>query len=226
LAEPDTVVIDDSTRRLLGGLFEYRDLGVMSVKGFDDPVPAWRVLRASMLDSRFEALRSGVALLVGRDEEGELLRRRWQQVKSGKGRAVLIIGELAIGKSRLTAALQEYLQDDTYTRLRHFCSPACPAQRAADPAPIQHTAARNDFLLEIEECISILPIAPIDSPSAPAFDPLDRHGRLGQCLLLNEGRADFPEEFNRCPSRERIVLLANAALLWICHSCFSRVFGR
>jgi class 3 adenylate cyclase/ABC-type lipoprotein export system ATPase subunit len=124
LAEPDRVVIDDSTHRLLGGLFEYRDLGMMSVKGFDDPVLVWQALGAGKLDSRFEALRSGVTQLVGREEERELLLRRWQQVKSGKGRAVLIIGEPGIGKSRLTAALQEYLQDDTHTRLRHFCSPS------------------------------------------------------------------------------------------------------
>jgi hypothetical protein len=43
--------------------------------------------------SRFEALRSGPTPLVGRDEELELLIRRWEQAKSGEGRVVLISGE-------------------------------------------------------------------------------------------------------------------------------------
>jgi predicted ATPase len=73
--------------------------------------------------SRFEALRSGETPLVGRDEEVELLLRRWQQVKSCEGRVVLISGEPGIGKSRLTAALSEYIEPEPHTRLRYFCSP-------------------------------------------------------------------------------------------------------
>ena len=73
--------------------------------------------------SRFEALRSGETPLVGRDEEVELLVRRWQQAKSGEGRVVLISGEPGIGKSRLTAALSEHIGTEPHTRLRYFCSP-------------------------------------------------------------------------------------------------------
>ena len=73
--------------------------------------------------SRFEALRSGETPLVGRDEEVELLIRRWQQAKSGEGRVVLISGEPGIGKSRLTAALSEHIGSEPHTRLRYFCSP-------------------------------------------------------------------------------------------------------
>ena len=73
--------------------------------------------------SRFEALRSGETPLVGRDEEVELLLRRWQQAKSGEGRVVLISGEPGIGKSRLTAALSEHIESEPHTRLRYFCSP-------------------------------------------------------------------------------------------------------
>jgi predicted ATPase len=73
--------------------------------------------------SRFEALRSGATPLVGRDEELELLIRRWEQAKSGEGRVVLISGEPGIGKSRLTAALSEHIGTEPHTRLRYFCSP-------------------------------------------------------------------------------------------------------
>jgi len=123
LAEPDTVVISDSTRRLLGKLFEYRALGSVLVKGLADPVAVWQAIGTSTVDSRFEALHAITAPLVGRVEEIELLMRRWEQVKSGRGRVVLLTGESGIGKSHITVALQERLQSDPHTRLRYFCSP-------------------------------------------------------------------------------------------------------
>jgi class 3 adenylate cyclase/tetratricopeptide (TPR) repeat protein len=123
LAEPDTVVIAASTRRLVAGLFEYSDLGAVAVKGLAVPVPAWRVLRPSAVASRFEALRGAVlSQLVGRDEEIELLSRRWARAKAGDGQAVLVVGDPGIGKSRLVAALAERLQTEKHIRLRHFCS--------------------------------------------------------------------------------------------------------
>src|SRR5882757_850500 len=86
LAEPDAVVIAAGTRGLVGDLFEYRDLGVVEVKGIAPPVPAWQVLRPSAVASRFEALRgSGLIPLVGRDEEIDLLLRRWARAKTGDG---------------------------------------------------------------------------------------------------------------------------------------------
>ena len=92
--------------------------------GFAEPQRAWRVLRRERrCVSRFEALRSGLTPLVGRDEEIELLLRRWEQAKSGEGRVVLISGEPGIGKSRLTAALSERIEAEPHTRLRYFCSP-------------------------------------------------------------------------------------------------------
>jgi len=123
LAKPDTVVIDDGTRRLVGGLFEYLALGTVSITGFSDPVPVWRVIGASAVDSRFEALRIARTPLLGRDEEIELLMRRWQQIKRGDGAVVLISGEPGIGKSRLAETALERLSDDPHNRLRRFCSP-------------------------------------------------------------------------------------------------------
>jgi class 3 adenylate cyclase len=99
LATPDTLIIADSTRRQIGGLFDLEDLGLQQLAGFGERQRAWRVLSESGEISRFEALRSGETPLVGREEEVELLVRRWQQAKSGEGRVVLISGEPGIGKS-------------------------------------------------------------------------------------------------------------------------------
>jgi class 3 adenylate cyclase/tetratricopeptide (TPR) repeat protein len=124
LAEPETVVIAAATRRLVGDLFEYRDLGAVEVKGIAGPVPTWQVLRPSDVASRFEALRgSALTPLVGRDEEIDLLLRRWRRAKAGEGQVVLISGEPGIGKSRITAALAERMQAELHLRLRYFCSP-------------------------------------------------------------------------------------------------------
>jgi class 3 adenylate cyclase/predicted ATPase len=123
LAVPDTLVIGEATRRQIGGLFDLEDLGPQQLAGFGEPQHAWRVLGESGEVSRFEALRSGETPLVGREEEVELLIRRWQQAKSSEGRVVLISGEPGIGKSRLTAALSEHIGSEPHTRLRYFCSP-------------------------------------------------------------------------------------------------------
>jgi predicted ATPase len=117
------LVIAEATRRQIGRLFDLEDLGPQPLAGFADPQRAWRVLGESGMFSRFEALRSGATPLVGRDEEVELLLRRWQQAKTGEGRVVLISGEPGIGKSRLTVALSEHIGSETHTRLRYFCSP-------------------------------------------------------------------------------------------------------
>ena len=124
LAEPNTVVIADGTRRLLGNLFELEDLGAKDLKGIAGPARAWAVLRASSAEGRFEALHAtGLTALVGREEETELLLRRWSRAKTGEGQVVLLSGEAGIGKSRLTAALLESLAAESHTRLRYFCSP-------------------------------------------------------------------------------------------------------
>jgi class 3 adenylate cyclase len=124
IAQPNMVVIGESTRRLLGNLFELQDLGPRDLKGITGPVRAWAALRAGSAEGRFEALHaSGVTALVGREEEAELLLRRWARAKSSEGQVVLLSGEAGIGKSRLTAALLESLVGEPHTRLRYFCSP-------------------------------------------------------------------------------------------------------
>ena len=124
VAVPNMVVIADSTRRLLGRLFELEDLGAQDLKGIAAPVRAWAALRPSSVESCFEALHAGgLTELVGREEELELLLRRWSKAKTGEGQVVLLSGEPGIGKSRLTAALLECAASEPHTRLRYFCSP-------------------------------------------------------------------------------------------------------
>ncbi|MFZ2137019.1 MAG: adenylate/guanylate cyclase domain-containing protein, partial [Xanthobacteraceae bacterium] len=123
IAEPNMVVIAESTRKLLGNLFELADLGAKDLKGIAGPTRAWAALRASSAEGRFEAMHAtGLTALVGREEESELLLRRWSKAKTGEGQVVLLSGEAGIGKSRLTAALLESLFTEPHTRLRYFCS--------------------------------------------------------------------------------------------------------
>ena len=124
LAEPNIVVIAESTRKLLGNLFDLQDLGTKDLKGIVGPVRAWAALRPSLVEGRFEALHgSGLTDFVGRDEELELLLRRWSRAKSGEGQVVLLSGEPGIGKSRLIAELAEAIASEPQVRLRNFCSP-------------------------------------------------------------------------------------------------------
>jgi class 3 adenylate cyclase len=124
IAEPNMVVIAEGTQKLLGNLFEFEDLGAKDLKGIAGPVRAWAALRASSAEGRFEALHTaGLTALVGREEELELLVRRWSRAKRGEGQVVLLSGEAGIGKSRLTVALLERLSGEAHTRLRYFCSP-------------------------------------------------------------------------------------------------------
>jgi class 3 adenylate cyclase/predicted ATPase len=124
LAEPDMVVVAEGTRNLLGNMFELRDLEPKELKGIAGPVRAWAALRASSVESRFDAAHaSGMTALVGRDKESALLLRRWSRAKAGEGQVVLLSGEAGIGKSRLTVAFLERLATEPHIRPRYFCSP-------------------------------------------------------------------------------------------------------
>jgi predicted ATPase/class 3 adenylate cyclase len=123
VAETDGVTIDDATRRLVGTFFDCRDLGRLALLGFPLPVHGWQVLGMGGVQSRFDALRPMRLPVIGRDEEIDLLLRRWQQAKLNHGSVVLISGEPGIGKSRIAQALQDRLEPEAHTHLCFFCSP-------------------------------------------------------------------------------------------------------
>jgi class 3 adenylate cyclase/tetratricopeptide (TPR) repeat protein len=123
LAEPNAIVIAESTRRQIGARFEVLELGPQALKGFAEPQRAWQVLAENRTLGQFEALRSDATPLVGRSEEMDLLLRHWAQAKVGNGRVVLISAEPGVGKSRLAEALAERIGAEPHARLRYFCSP-------------------------------------------------------------------------------------------------------
>ena len=122
LAEPGTVLICPNTRQLTGGHFNYRDLGPRSLKGWSEPISVWQALGTSGL-GRFEAMhKTKLPPLFGREEELELLFRRWRHATQEEGRVVMLTGEPGIGKSHIAFALDEHLQTQRHVALSYFCS--------------------------------------------------------------------------------------------------------
>ena len=208
VAEPNSVVIAESTRKLLGNLFELEDLGAQDLKGIAGPARAWAVLRASSAEGRFEAFHaSGLTDLIGREEELDLLLRRWSKAKTDEGQVVLLSGEAGIGKSRLTAALLERLAAEPHTRLRYFCSPQhtdsafypiiSQMQRAAGLAQDDTTQAKLDKL---------------DTVLAQSSTPRQHAALFAEMLSLpNDGR--YPR-LELAPQQRRQKTLEAITLNW------------
>ena len=190
VAEPNSVVIAESTRNLLGNLFELEDLGAKDLKGIAGPVRAWSALRTGSAEGRFEAFHAGgLTELVGREEELEILQRRWLKAKAGQGHVALLSGEPGIGKSRLTAALLERLIAEPHTRLRYFCSP-------------QHTdSALYPIISQIERAAgfthddaSQVKLDKLDALLAQNFAPREDAALFAEMLSLpNDGRYPIVE---------------------------------
>jgi DNA-binding winged helix-turn-helix (wHTH) protein/predicted ATPase len=200
------VMIAASTKGLLGELFEYEAVGPFALDGFPSPIAAWRVTGPREIESRFEALHaSGLTALVGREEESELLLRRWSRAKSGAGQVVLLSGEAGIGKSRLAAELLEHLAGEPHTRLRYFCSPQHTdsalypiigqMERAARLAPDDTTQAKLDKLAallaktstSIEDAALIAEMLSLPNDGRyPAHEPTPEQRRQGtlEALIL------------------------------------------
>ena len=185
VADPDMVVIAESTRRLIGNLFELDDLGAKELKGIDEPVQAWAALRPSSVESRFEAFHaSGLTDLVGRQEELDMLMRRWSNVLNGEGQVVLLSGEAGIGKSRLTAALVERLASEPHTRLRYFCSP-----RHTD-SPLYPIISQTERAAGFAHGDSVqTKLDKLDAVLAQSFTPPQHRALFAELLSLpNDGR--------------------------------------
>ncbi|RWA59272.1 MAG: guanylate cyclase [Mesorhizobium sp.] len=171
IAESGAVVVAASTRRLLGNLYETADLGEYLLKGFLKPVRASRILGKAPRETRFEALHGRLHTpLIGRDDEVELLTRRFRQAEAGEGQVVLISGEPGIGKSRLCEAVRAKLLDRPHARLTYQCSPS-HADRAFYP-----------LVMQLEQAADI----------HPELDPGEKLRRLAAILSKSAGRADDP----------------------------------
>jgi predicted ATPase/class 3 adenylate cyclase len=124
VASPGQVVIGTTTRLLIGEALDLEDLRTYQLKGFAEPVPAWRVIGDTAAERPFQAVHpDALTRLVGREPELALLRRAWEQSQAGIGQVVLISGEPGIGKSRLMDALGVQLKDERNTRITLGCSP-------------------------------------------------------------------------------------------------------
>jgi class 3 adenylate cyclase len=225
LAAPDTLVISESTRRQIGGLFEIEDLGPQPLAGFGEPQRAWRVVGESGLLSRFEALRAAsLTPLVGREEEIDLLQRRWRRAVSGEGQVILICGEPGIGKSRLAAALRERLEGEDLTRLRYFTSPH-HQESALYPFIAQlERAARFERDDPVERKLDNL-----EALLAVALPPAEEVGLLSELLSLPSRYPLPPSTPQRrrektfeallrqfeAPARQKPVLMVFEDLHWI-----------
>ena len=200
-AAPNTVVIDATTRRLASDGFDYEVIAPAALKGFQEPVGAWRVLRERTIASRFEALRAASQTpLIGRDEEMELLLRRWQQIKAGEGRVVLLAGEPGIGKSRLTAALEDKLKNEAHVCLRYFCQPHTQGS-ALQPilAQLQHVAGFRPNDTAAERRVKLQSLLAADAGTAGADVEL-----FAELMGLAEGRSTEVTD----PQRKRRRVLA------------------
>jgi class 3 adenylate cyclase/DNA-binding SARP family transcriptional activator len=156
-ASPGEMVIAAGTHRLVGRMFDCRALSASEIEGLPQSVEAWQVRGETAGVSRFEARRVGaLSPLVGRQEEMDLLLRRWNQARLGEGRVVLLSGESGIGKSRIAESLLIRLKGEPHAHRRYFCSPhhahsplypfIAQLKRAAGFEPGSSAKAKHDRL--------------------------------------------------------------------------------
>jgi class 3 adenylate cyclase/tetratricopeptide (TPR) repeat protein len=198
LAGPGEVVVAEPTRRLTGGLFDYRDLGRHDLKGFDAPIPAWRVLGERKVGSRFHALRAPARTpLVNRVAELDELRQLWEATKNGQGQAVLIVSEPGVGKSRLTEVLAERIVDPQSLRVWYHCSPNLQSSPLA-PVIRQFAIAagfaeHDDDATRLRKLEALIPKLAMDAPGIVAL--------LANLLSVRIGGEYVP--VNMSPQRQK-----------------------
>ncbi|MBL6953511.1 MAG: AAA family ATPase [Alphaproteobacteria bacterium] len=190
IAKPGEVVVDATTRQLIGTSFILEDLGRHNLKGFPETIPVWRATGESAAEGRFEAAH-GATLnpIFGREHELGMLRQRWELAKSGRGQIVSLSGEAGIGKSRMMLALAEQISGQHHYRLRYQCS-AHHANSAFYPI-IRRLERAARFVPEdeqerkLDKLEIILRLGDTDNPTAaPLFaallslDARERYGPL------------------------------------------------
>ena len=192
LAMPGTVLICESTRRLTEGNFEYRDVGPAMLKGWPEPVPAWEVLGTSGVESRFEAQhKTTLAPPIGRDEEVDLLLRRWHSARDGEGSAVVLTGEPGIGKSHIALALEERLRETgkhiaihLFCSAHHTSSALYPSIRQLERAAGFERADSSDAKFTKLKALLVQSGAPAEQIVPPLANllllPADGHGQLSE----------------------------------------------
>jgi class 3 adenylate cyclase len=119
-AEPGSILITAAVQRQTAGLFVAEDRGEHELKGVSAPMTLYRVVRASGGGRRGGA--RALTLLVGREEELDLLARRWERARKGEGQLALIVGEPGLGKSRLIGEFHARLGETPYTWVEWWSS--------------------------------------------------------------------------------------------------------
>ena len=164
-AQPNQCVIAETTRRLVGGLFELADLGIIEAKGFADDVHAFGVVARSEND-RFRALRGSASTLIGREEQTDTLRQSWDVALGGRGQTCMVIGEAGVGKSRLVADFINSQDHASVTIIPCFC------------APHSRQAALRPFISRFRSIATTG-----DHQSSPSLEALDKRLASGTTRL-------------------------------------------
>ena len=174
LAQPNTVVMSETTQHLVAGLFDCADLGLHPIKGLSAPVQVYQVRGESEVRSRLEvASRRGLTPLIGREHEVQLLLDRWEQAKTGAGQVVLLSGEPGIGKSRLVHRMKEQGTAEGAPFIEFRCSPF--SQNTAFAPVIEHLQRLFQFeredtpaikLEKLQHTLSQLSLSPGGHPAA------------------------------------------------------------
>jgi len=187
LADPGCMTIAESTHRLVGDLFIYRDLGLQRMKGIDDDIRVLQVIGERLTAARFESMRTRRISCVGRQRELDFLLEKWRQVVAGRGQAVFAWGEAGIGKSRLLRLLSEKLDNEPMLRVQAQCSPqhgATPLYpvinanlRAMNFSPedsIDDKLDKIERFLELGQMVDRAPLlaAMMSVPTASRYPPL------------------------------------------------------
>ncbi|MCZ6666543.1 MAG: AAA family ATPase, partial [Gammaproteobacteria bacterium] len=225
IAEPNSVVVEPGTYRLVGLLFDWRDMGPRSLKGFSQHIHVRAVHSVRRSDSRFDALHAGaLPAFVGREDELDILSRRWDQIKNGEGQVVLFSGEPGIGKSRLVREFQERIANTDHTMLQWQCSPFHTSS-ALYPlidgieriAEFSSRDTDQDKLRKLENWLEIggylldesMPLyaSLLSIPTGDEYPSLDIDAKQQRELLLNA----HAERFSHLPSKRPVLFLVEDA---------------